>query len=91
MKEVLFNHVVNAVEACRGGTLILTVSGPQGSRILTDGRGHGGGGAPGPPAGDLRALCDRIVEAHGSRIDVESRPGPGSRIAVTLPGNPFLS
>ena len=31
------------------------------------------------------AICKRIIEAHGGAIDVESTPGAGTRMRVTLP------
>jgi signal transduction histidine kinase len=34
------------------------------------------------------ALVKRIAEAHGGRVDVESRPGYGSRFAIRLPAAP---
>ncbi len=34
------------------------------------------------------ALCYRIVEDHGGKIDVDSRPGEGTRFSVSLPMAP---
>jgi signal transduction histidine kinase len=31
------------------------------------------------------AICKRLVEAHGGRIDVKSKVGEGTTISVTLP------
>ena len=46
--------------------------------------------APTPTADDyyiLRqlALCQRIAAAHGSALRIESEPGRGTRVSVTLP------
>ena len=31
------------------------------------------------------ALCRRIAEAHGGTLEIESKPGAGTRVTVTLP------
>ena len=31
------------------------------------------------------ALCRRIAEAHGGALTIESEPGAGTRVTVTLP------
>lgn len=43
-------------------------------------RGAGGGAGLGLP------IVKAIVEAHGGRIEVHSRPGEGTRVELTLPG-----
>jgi len=48
--------------------------------------GGGTSGTLGEPSTGLGLyICSRVAEAHGGRIEVESRIGEGSRFIVTLP------
>ena len=38
-----------------------------------------------PGSGLGLALCQRIAAAHGSALQIESEPGKGTRVSVTLP------
>jgi signal transduction histidine kinase len=37
------------------------------------------------------SICYKIVEGHGGRIDVQSKPGTGTRFTVTLPVKPVAA
>lgn len=101
IKQVLLNLVLNGLEAMpRGGTLTIAASVSQQSLILTIGD-TGDGVSPDllrrifEPYVTTKAkgmglgltIARRIIEAHGGRIEVESRSGEGTRFTISLPVN----
>ena len=99
LQQVFFNLAKNAMEAMKdGGTLAVGVKADDESvesYILDSGKGmdreslarlfepyrttkEGGNGLG-------LVICRRIVRAHGGEIDVESKPGAGTRFSVVLP------
>lgn len=97
--QVLLNLVLNAIDATnRGGTIELFVE-RAGSDLVLTVRDNGCGIAPEHQArlfqpyfttkkhGTGLGLCvtRRLVQAHGGRVDCESRPGEGTAFRVRLP------
>jgi two-component system sensor histidine kinase HydH len=99
MKEVLVNLAQNAIQATpSGGRVTLKVSG-NGDNVkiqVTD----TGDGIPPADLGKIfipffttkpdgngigLAVCKEVVEAHGGRIEVDSKEGVGALFTITLP------
>ena len=79
VSEALANAVKHA-EATRVSVTARRHDGRLVVRVEDDGRG----GAVPEPAGGLAGLADRIA-AHGGHMELESRPGEGTRLEVELP------
>ncbi|MBI4635653.1 MAG: hypothetical protein HY727_04830 [Candidatus Rokubacteria bacterium] len=99
VKQVLLNLVLNALQAMEGGgTLALGAEAARERLVVTVADTGPGIPAEALPRvfdpyftskpGGLGlglTIARRIVEAHGGSIEVESRPGRGSRFSVSLP------
>ncbi len=102
MKQVLLNLALNGLEAMpRGGTLTITASVQVQSLMLTV--EDTGQGMPAELLSRIfepyvttkdkgmglgLTIARRIVEAHGGKIEVESRPRDGTRFTIRLPMYP---
>ena len=99
MKQVFFNIVKNAIQAMRdGGRLEIRLSTDDREAEISftdDGAGIASSdfarlfepfhtGKPGGNGLGL-SIVQRIVQDHGGRIEVASRPGAGARFKVVLP------
>jgi PAS domain S-box-containing protein len=101
IRRVMDNLVKNAVEAMPGGgRLLVMVEASGGDAILTV--GDTGKGIPDDVAlrmftpfyttkkvgtGLGLAICKQVVEAHGGRIEFDSKPSGGTVFTVILPMN----
>jgi two-component system sensor histidine kinase PilS (NtrC family) len=100
LRQVIWNLLANASQACagRGGTIrVATGSDGEGAwlRVEDDGAGIDPGDldrifvpfftTKEQGTGLGLSAVERIVTAHGGRIDVASRPGEGTRFTVRLP------
>lgn len=100
IRGIVLNLVTNAVQAChRGDAHVLVRMGLEGSTLRLDVIDSGAGMSPEVLArcrelffttkrhgsGIGLALCVRLVEEAGGRVDIESAPGRGTHIAITIP------
>lgn len=101
LRQMLHNLIRNALEAMpEGGTLTLKVSASASGDLIVLRVADSGVGISESHLGHIfdpfyttkahgtglgLPLCQKIVEAHGGRISVESRPGSGTVFTVILP------
>lgn len=99
LKEALLNLVLNALDATRaGGRVEIGVQIAEGAlcvSVTDDGEGMSEGelARAGSPYWTKKrggtglgvALARRVAEGHGGRLEVASRPGHGTRMALVIP------
>ncbi|MBI5624666.1 MAG: HAMP domain-containing protein [Elusimicrobia bacterium] len=101
LKQVLLNLVGNALDHIRPGGQVRIATAKHGRELALSVTDDGPGIPPehrdkvfdlffttkkaGAGSGLGLAICQRIVDSHGGRIAVESRPGRGAVFTVSLP------
>ncbi len=100
--QVVFNLVLNAIDATGKGGRIEVAAAADGDRIMLSVRDDGAGIDPAHRGRLFRPyfttkkhgtglglfVVRRIVEHHGGSVAVESEPGKGATFRVTLPAGP---
>ena len=99
VKQVLWNVLRNAFEATQPGETLRVATLVQNGQVIVEVEDAGVGISPEQQArlfepfqtskaggsGLGLAIAHRIVAAHGGAIDIESRPGAGTRVRIALP------
>jgi signal transduction histidine kinase len=100
LRRVLLNLIRNAGQACgEGGRIVVRASAPEADRRVIEVEDDGPGMSPEvleevftpfhttkeKGSGLGLPLSKQIVEQHGGSIDVESEPGEGTLVRVSLP------
>jgi two-component system sensor histidine kinase HydH len=103
--QVLLNLAMNALQAMPDGGILSITARESGKSVMCTVNDSGQGISPehrkrifepffttkARGTGLGMALCKRIIEEHSGMIHVESAPGKGTSVSITLPGTPAKS
>jgi two-component system sensor histidine kinase HydH len=103
--QVLLNLVTNALQAMSEGGILNITAQKSGKSVMCTVSDSGQGISPelmkqifepffttkARGTGLGLAICKRIIEEHSGTIHVESAPGKGTSVSITLPGTPAIS
>ncbi|WP_207400257.1 sensor histidine kinase, partial [Actinomadura fibrosa] len=79
----LCEALTNAVKHARASSVELSVR-DTGDAVVAEVRDDGAGAAVPAPGGGLAGLTDRVRALRG-RVEIDSPPGAGTRITITIP------
>jgi signal transduction histidine kinase len=106
LRRALINIIRNGLQACGGGGQVhVTITAPQATQRLIEVRDDGCGISPEQLAqiwtpfyttkekgsGLGLALTRKILEQHGGQLTLESAPGQGTTVQMTLPFDPAVA